>query len=140
MHLRYGGEKEEHDDSAIWCNKLVDMQKQYMIISNGQEKDSMVDPAETIIDPYYANMKEDNDTKDLNTWEVPLNLAYITYAAKDAYACYDMYRQILDMRACLLPVTDEYTDSRSTFMHLHDQACQEGLDVVLYLFISTFII
>ena len=70
-------------------------------------------------------MKED----DLNTWEVPLNLAYITYAAKDAYACYDMYRQILDMRACLLPVTDEYTDRR-----------QEGLDVVLYLFISTFII
>ena len=63
----------------------------------------MVDLAETIIDPCYANMKEDNDTKDLNTWEVPLNLAYITYAAKDAYACYDMYTQILDMRACLLP-------------------------------------
>ena len=52
-------------------------------------------------------MKED----DLNTWEVPLNLAYITYAAKDTYTRYDMYRQILDMRACLLPVTDEYTDS-----------------------------
>ena len=61
-------------------------------------------------------MKEDNDTKDLKTWEVPLNLAYITYAAKDAYACYDMYRQILDMRACLLPVTDEYTDSRSVMI------------------------
>lgn len=57
-------------------------------------------------------MKED----DLNTWEVPLNLAYITYAAKDAYACYDMYRQILDMRACLLPVTDEYTDNRSVMI------------------------
>ena len=41
---------------------------------------------------------------------------YITYAAKDAYACYDMYRQILDMRACLLPVTDEYTDSRSVMI------------------------
>ena len=54
-------------------------------------------------------MKED----DLNTWEVPLNLAYITYAAKDAYACYDMYLRILDMRACLLPVTDEYTDSQA---------------------------
>ena len=47
-------------------------------------------------------MKED----DLNTWEVPLNLAYITYAA----------RQILDMRACGLPVTDEYTDSRSVMI------------------------
>lgn len=57
-------------------------------------------------------MKED----DLNTWEVPLNLAYIIYAAKDAYACYDMYRQILDMRACLLPVTDEYTDSRNVMI------------------------
>ena len=49
-------------------------------------------------------------------WEVPLNLAYITYAAKATYACYDMYRQILDMRACLLPVTDEYTDSRSVMI------------------------
>ena len=42
---------EERDDSAIWCNKLVDIQKQYKIIGNGQEKDSMVDLAETIIDP-----------------------------------------------------------------------------------------
>ena len=30
---------------------VVDIQKQYMIISNGQEKDSVVDLAETIIDP-----------------------------------------------------------------------------------------
>ena len=61
-------------------------------------------------------MKEDNDTKDLNMWEVPLNLAYITYVAKDAYACYDMYRRILDMRAGLLPVTDGYTDSCSVMI------------------------
>ena len=92
------------------------MEKQYKIIGNGQEKDSVVDLAKTIIDPWYANMKEDNDTKDLNMWEVPLNLAHITYAAKDAYTCYDMYRRILDMRACLLPVTDEYTYSRSVMM------------------------
>ena len=51
MHLRYGGEKEECDNFAIWCNKLVDIQKQYKIIRNGQEKDSIVDLAETIIDP-----------------------------------------------------------------------------------------
>ena len=57
-------------------------------------------------------MKED----DLNTWEVPLNLAYITYATKDAYACYNMYMHILNRRACLLPVTDEYTDSRSVMI------------------------
>ena len=57
-------------------------------------------------------MKED----DLDTWEVPLKLAYITYTAKGAYACYDMYMQILDMRACLLPVTDEYTDRHSVMI------------------------
>ena len=57
-------------------------------------------------------MKEHN----LNMWEVPLNLAYITYAAKDAYACYDMYRRILDMRVYLLPVTDGYTDSCSVMI------------------------
>ena len=73
----------------------------------------MVDLTKNIINPCYTNMKEDNDTKDLNMWEVPLNLAYITYTAKDAYACYEMYRWILDMRACLLSVTDEYTDNRS---------------------------
>ena len=57
-------------------------------------------------------MKED----DLDTWEVPLKLAYITYTTKGAYACYDMYMQILDMRACLLPVTDEYTDNRNVMI------------------------
>ena len=42
LHLHYGGEKEERNDSAIWCNKLVDIQRQYKIINNGQEKDSVV--------------------------------------------------------------------------------------------------
>ena len=45
-----------------------------------------------------------------------MNPAHITYTAKDAYACYEMYRQILDMRVCLLPITDEYTDSRNVMI------------------------
>ena len=80
----------------------------------------MVDLLETIINPCYTNMKEDNDSKDMNTWEIPLNLAYITYAAKDTYACYNMYWRILDMRTCLLPVTDEYTDSHSVMIKRAD--------------------
>ena len=76
-------------------------------------------------------MKED----DLNTWEVPLNLAYITYAAKDAYACYNIQADLGH---------EGVSASRNRRVHgqpqRHDQACQEGLDVVLYLFISTFII
>ena len=41
-----------------------------------------------------------------------LDKAHIVYAAKEAYMCYDMYRRILDMRACLLPITAEYTNNR----------------------------
>ena len=58
-------------------------------------------------------MKEDNDTKDLNTWEVPLNLAYITYATKDAYTSYEMYMWIVDMMECLLPAPDEGSSHRA---------------------------
>ena len=58
-------------------------------------------------------MKEDNDTKDLNTWELLLNLAYITYMAKDAYTCYEMYRRIVDMRKCLLPAPNEGSSHRA---------------------------
>ena len=31
-----------------------------------------------------------------------LDKAHVVYAAKEAYTCYDMYRQIVDMRKCLL--------------------------------------
>ena len=31
-------------------------------------------------------------------------------------ACYDMYMRIMDMRACLLPVTDEYMDIGSVMI------------------------
>ena len=106
-----------------------------MIIGNGKEKDSVVDLVETIIDPLYANMKEDNDTKDLNTWEVPLNLAYITYTE-------GRIRMLRHVQADL--GHEGVSASRNRRVHgqpqRHDQACQEGLDVVLYLFISTFII
>ena len=32
-----------------------------------------------------------------------LDKAHVMYAAKEAYTSYDMYRQIVDMRKCLLP-------------------------------------
>ena len=51
-----------------------------------------------------------------SAWMEKLDKAHVVYAAKEAYTSYDMYMQILDMRACLLPVTDEYTDSRSVMI------------------------
>ena len=45
-----------------------------------------------------------------------LDKAHVVYAAKEAYTSYDMYRRIVDMRKCLLPVTDEYTDNHSVMI------------------------
>jgi hypothetical protein len=70
------------------------------------EKDSLVHFAETIIDPYYRDMK-DSCNKDKRAWHSAwmekLDKAHIVYAAKEAYTSYDMYRRIVDMRKCLLP-------------------------------------
>ena len=51
-----------------------------------------------------------------SAWMEKLDKAHVVYAAEEAYTSYDMYRRILDMRACLLPVTDEYTNSRSVMI------------------------
>ena len=40
-------------------------------------------------------------------WVWKLDEEYVKYAAKDAYTSYEMYRRIVDMRECLLPVDDE---------------------------------
>ena len=70
------------------------------------EKDSLVHLAEAIIDPYYRDMK-DSCNKDKRAWHSAwmetLDEAHAVYADKEAYASYDMYRRIVDMRKCLLP-------------------------------------
>ena len=93
--------------SYLKCPNLVNIQHHYKVWGSDKNKlNSLVDHASAIIDPYYAKMKQESN-KDKNAWEVPLNLAYITYAAKDAYTSYEMYMRIIDMRECLLPAPDE---------------------------------
>ena len=66
-----------------------------------------------IIDPYYIDMKvECNKDKSVwhKAWVNELDEEHIKYAAKDAYTTYEMYRRIVDMRKCLLPVDDAGLD------------------------------
>ena len=42
-----------------------------------------------------------------SAWMEKLNKAHVVYAAKEAYTSYDMYRQIIDMRTCLLPLNGQ---------------------------------
>ena len=97
-------------NSSITCQNLVNIQDHYKVWgSNNNKHNSLVDLASTIIDPYYANMK-DASKKDMDAWHSVwherLDEQHIKYAAKDAYTSYEMYRQIVDMRKCLVPAPD----------------------------------
>ena len=99
------------ENSGIACQNLVDIQGQYKIWgSKEHEKDSLVHLVEDIIDPYYRDMKDScNNDKCAwhSAWMKKLDKHHVVYAAKEAYACYDMYRRIVSMRKCLLPQNGE---------------------------------
>ena len=48
-----------------------------------------------------------------NVWHERLDEQHVKYAAKDVYTSYEMYRQIVDMRKCLLPALDEGSSHRA---------------------------
>ncbi|KAE8795320.1 putative methyltransferase PMT27 [Hordeum vulgare] len=80
------------------------------------EQNSMVDPALSIIEPYYMKIKDERK-KDKNAlhsaWDQRVDEEHVKYVAKDAYTSYDMYRRIVDMRKCLCPAPDEGSSHRA---------------------------
>jgi hypothetical protein len=98
--------------SGLSCQKLVNIQGQYRVWGGEKkkQKDSLVDLAAAIIDPYYKDMKAECH-KDKSAWHKAwvneLDEEHIKYVAKDAYTSYEMYRRIIDMRKCLLPADGE---------------------------------
>jgi hypothetical protein len=96
--------------TSLACQKLVDIQGQYRVWGRKKAKDSLVDLAVAIIDPFYRGMKDEcKKNKDAwhEAWVRRLDEEHVKYAAKDAYTSYEMYRRIVDMRECLLPVDNE---------------------------------
>ena len=103
--------------SGLTCQNLVNIHDHYKVWgSNNNKKNSLVDLASAIIDPYYMKMK-DESKKDKNAWHSVwherLDEQHVKYAAKDAYASCEMYRWIVDMRKCLLPAPDEGSSHRA---------------------------
>ncbi|KAE8783916.1 hypothetical protein D1007_42557 [Hordeum vulgare] len=71
-----------------------------------KDMDSHVDLVEAIIDPYYGGMKaECNKNKPIShmAWMKRLAEHHLQAMAKEAYTCYEMFMQIVDMRNYLLP-------------------------------------
>ncbi|KQK14634.1 uncharacterized protein LOC104582011 [Brachypodium distachyon] len=78
--------------------KHVDIQKIYKVPNNGKEIDSLCDLAEHLIDPWYKDTKHGVDHRFHNHWEKPLSEDHVRHASLDAYASYEIYRQLRNRR------------------------------------------
>jgi hypothetical protein len=94
---------------GLACPKLVNICGHYRVWGS-TKKDSLVELTTAIIDPYYENMKEGskrNPGSWHGAWVRRLDEPHLKFVATNMYTCYEMHRQIVDMRECLLPVDDE---------------------------------
>ncbi|KAE8809904.1 hypothetical protein D1007_13502 [Hordeum vulgare] len=84
---------------GLACQKLVDIHDHYNVWDIKKDKDSHVDLAEAIIDPYYKEMKDKCDRNKLvwhRAWVMILDNYHIDIEAKEVYKCYEMFRWIID--------------------------------------------
>ncbi|KAE8808780.1 hypothetical protein D1007_14876 [Hordeum vulgare] len=95
---------------GLASQKLVDIHDHYKVCGSKKDKDFHVDLAMAIIDPYYRDMNGECDKNKLvwhKAWVKILNEYHLQTVTKEEYTCYEMFRQIVDMRKCLLPEDNE---------------------------------
>src|SRR3989337_1036772 len=96
--------------TGLACKNLVKIREHYMVWGS-TKKDSLVELASAIIDPYYEKMKQDaKRTSPVSwhgAWMQQLGEPHLRFMAKSVYTCYEMHRRIVDMRKCLVTKIDE---------------------------------
>ena len=95
--------------TGLAYENLVEIHEHYRVWGS-TKKDSLVEPAVAIIDPYYKNMKEGakrNPASWHGAWVRRLDEAHLKFVAKNMYTCYEMHMRIVDMRKCLVTQIDE---------------------------------
>jgi hypothetical protein len=96
--------------TGLACKNLVEIRDHYRVWGS-TKKDSLVELASAIIDPYYKKMKQDaNRTSPVSrhgAWMRQLDEPHLRFAAKSVFTCYEMHRRIVDMRKCLVPKIDK---------------------------------
>ncbi|KAE8818404.1 putative ubiquitin-conjugating enzyme E2 26 [Hordeum vulgare] len=106
---------------GLACEKLFDVQGMCRVWGGEKKKhkDSLVDLAAAMIDPYYRDMKTGCD-KDKSVshkaWVNEPDEEHIKYAAKDTYTSYKMYMRIIDMTQIVYP-SELYEFMRTNYMH-----------------------
>ena len=96
--------------TGLACKNLVEIRDHYRVWGS-TKKDSLVELASAIIDPYYEKMKRDAQRTSLVSWHRAwmrqLDEPHLRFVAKSVYTCYEMHRRIVDMRKCLITQIDE---------------------------------
>ncbi|XP_073353762.1 uncharacterized protein [Aegilops tauschii subsp. strangulata] len=90
------------DGNKTWLERVnlevanfVDIQKEWTVPEATKELDSLGDVFGMLIDDYYNNMKKKITDDEHRRWAtLPLSMRHIDYAAKDAYAVYEIWNCI----------------------------------------------
>ena len=116
--------------TGLACKNLVEIRDQYRVW--GSMKDSLVELTLAIIDPYYEKMKQETQRPSLvarrRAWMQQLDEPHLRFAAKSVYTCYEMHRQIVDMR--------KYQNRRARIEPQAEQASQEVDDDQMIVYAS----
>ncbi|VAI17530.1 hypothetical protein VPH35_083051 [Triticum aestivum] len=81
--------------TGLACKNLVKIRDHYRVWGS-TKKDSLVELASAIIDPYYEKMKQDAQRTSPVSWHGAwmrqLDEPHVRFAAKSMYTCYEMHK------------------------------------------------
>ena len=106
--------------TGLACKNLVEIREHYRVWGS-TKKDSLVELASAIIDPYYEKMKQDAQRTSPISWHRAwmqlLDEPHLGFATKSVYTCYEMHKRIVDMRKCLITQINEAGSSHKQSKH-----------------------
>jgi len=114
LRFEFAGFAIEQDKQKLAaCNlhvpNFVDIQTNWRVPDGTKPLDSLGDVAAAIIDDEYADMKTKMTDHDHSLWTSILSTKHVEYAAKDAYAAFEIWNRISTMKKGLARAETEKT-------------------------------
>ena len=117
LRFEFAGFAIEQDKQKLAASDLhvanfVDIQTNWRVPDGTKPLDSLGDVAAAIIDDEYADMKTKMTDHDHSLWTSILSTKHVEYAAKDAYAAFEIWNRISTMKKGLARAETEKTRKR----------------------------
>ena len=117
LRFEFAGFAIEQDKQKLAASDLhvanfVDIQTNWRVPDGTKPLDSLGDVAAAIIDDEYADMKMKMTDHDHSLWTSILSTKHVEYAAKDAYAAFEIWNRISTMKKGLARAETEKTRKR----------------------------